>query len=192
MKKIAKIIRIITIPPVMVFLLLMILFVLKNEFYKGIGELLLSLLFLMVIPILAYPVSYLIPAIKDNRRDYQRKLAFVCSLFGYSLALGYGLIFKSSQELIFVYNTYFLSVLNLTIFNKVIKLRASGHACSIVGPLILIVYFVGWIYIIPSVILFGLVVWSSLFLTRHTIKELFYGSLCSIMAYFISLLISIL
>lgn len=189
MKKLSKIIRVITIPPVMVFILLMVLFAFKSNYYKGVGELILSIVFLMIVPILAYPISYVFIKDKSTLRENQRKLAFVLSLVGYGLALIYGIVFKSSDELLLVYTTYFLSVILLTCFNKVIKLRASGHACSIVGPLVIIVYFIGYIYLIPSIILLALVVWSSLYLKRHTLKELLFGSLCSILAFIFSLII---
>ncbi|MFA5765605.1 MAG: hypothetical protein WC929_05650, partial [Bacilli bacterium] len=142
LKKIAKIIRVITIPPVLVIVLLSSLYITQEDFYANTGEFLLSVVFLMVIPILAYPISYLIPSIRAKGRSEQRKLAFICAIVGYFFAFTYSIVVPVSPELRFLFITYFLSILMLTLFNNVISLHASGHACSITGPLVLMTYFI--------------------------------------------------
>ena len=180
-EKIAKVIRTATVPPVMVSLLLIILYRCKQGFFGGIYEVLLSALFLAVIPIAAYPLQPLIPKYKDKGREGQRNLAFTLSFAGYTAAILYGVLAGTSKELLLIFATYFLSILILLIFNKIIKFRSSGHACSISGPLIVLVYFMGWKIMIPCVILFGVICWASLVLKRHTAKELIGGCIsCSI------------
>lgn len=188
-KNIAKIIRAITIPPVMVLGLLMLLYFERNDVFLSVWQLLWAILFLMIMPILAYPLSNIIPKIKSKGRDGQRNLAFAFNLTGYSLGLMYALIFNVSAHLLIVFLSYFLSVVILTILNKVVKIKASGHACSIAGPLILVIYFLGMKGVIGCAIVFFLVIWSSLMLKRHTLNELIFGSLTSIMAFFISIMV---
>lgn len=187
-KNIAKIIRVITIPPIMVLGLLIILYFKKPDVFSSVWQLLWAIVFLMIMPISAYPLSYIIPKIKRKGRDGQRNLSFVLSLFGYSSGLIYALIFHIRTYLFIVFLTYFLSVVILTILNKGIKIKASGHACGIAGPLTLIVYFLGIKNIIWCCIVFALIIWSSLILKRHTLNELIFGSLASVTAFFICLL----
>lgn len=188
----AKFIRTITVPPVLVLLLLLILFTTKDGIFSAIYELLVSIIFLMLVPIAAYPLASIIPQFNASGRDGQRKLAFILSLIGYIGAVVFGLINQVSSGLMFIYLTYFISVAMLTIFNKILKIRASGHACSITGPLILMIYFIGWKCVLPCVLLFALIIWASLILKRHTPRELTTGSSCAIIAFAISYLIVIL
>lgn len=81
---------------------------------------------------------------------------------------------------------YFTSVLLLTICNKGLHFRASGHASSFTGPLILTIYFMGWKVIIPALFIAILIVWSSVYLKRHTLKELAGGMIVSVFAFIIS------
>ena len=183
-KKIAKIIRIITIPPVMVLLLLLILFTLNgNMFQNHILNLLLSICFLALIPVAAYPLQPLIPKYKDKGREGQRNVAFIFTAAGYAGAIIYGVLASVSKELLLMYFAYLLSVLALLFSNKVIKFRSSGHMCSITGPLILSIYFIGWISVIPCLVIFGMICWSSLTLKRHTLYEVMGGCVCCIVAF---------
>ncbi len=187
-EKLAKIIRAITVPPLLVFLLLIILFFSKNAIFKDICELAVSIMFLALIPAAAYPLASVIPKYKDKKRDGQRDLAFKLSLVGYTAAVIYGVAVHVSRGLLIIYLSYFISAVLLTVFNKIIKLRVSGHACSITGPLILAVYFIGWKCAIWCSTLFALIFWASLTLKRHTPKELIIGSTSAVIAFTISLL----
>lgn len=187
-EKFAKIIRTITVPPVLVLLLLLILFFTDDKVLSGGLELALSVLFLMIVPIAAYPLASIIPKYQKKGRQGQRKLGFILSLLGYTTAVVYGFASHVNEELLLVYLTYFVSVIILTVFNKLVKIRASGHACSITGPLILIVYFVGLEFLLPCILVFALIIWSSLLLKRHTPRDLFTGSLSASLAFVLSLL----
>ena len=191
-EKFAKIIRSITVPPLLVLLLLLILFFSKDTVFTNITELILSIFFLVLLPVAAYPLASIIPKYKDNVREGQRHLAFILSLAGYTLAVIYGFFAHINKGLLLIYLTYFISVIILTVFNKIIKIRASGHACSIMGPLILTVYFIGWKCVLPCIILFALIIWSSLILKRHTMKELIFGSSSAVISFVLSLLILLL
>lgn len=184
--KAAKVIRVITVPPVMVLILLLVVYRFRTGVYRDIGELLCSILFLMLIPVLAYPIAFAVPKLRAKGREGQRNLAFVMNAAGYLGAVIWGKVRDVSAVLMQVFWTYFLSVCILLVINKVIRLRASGHACSIAGPLILMVYLLDWKVLFPCALVFSLIIWASLRTKRHTPKELLFGSLCALIAFGVS------
>jgi len=187
-KKIAKLIRTITVPPVMVSIFLLVLFAARSDIFKSpVLDLSLSILFLALIPVAAYPLQPLIPKYKDKGREGQRNLAFMFTAVGYTGVILYGIFAVVSKDLLLIYFSYFLSILALLLSNKIIKFRSSGHMCSIVGPLVFSVYFIGWVAIIPCCALFVIICWSSLYLKRHTIFEVIGGTACSAVAFTCSL-----
>lgn len=151
------------------------------------------ILLLGFVPALAYVLSGMIPSFKIKGREGQRKLAFITTLIGYTVALLWAVITGVNKDLMLICLMYFTSVLLLTICNKGLHFRASGHASSFTGPLILTIYFMGWKVIIPSLFIAILIVWSSVYLKRHTLQELAGGMIVSVFAFIISLtLITIL
>ncbi|MBE6557844.1 MAG: hypothetical protein E7661_02380 [Ruminococcaceae bacterium] len=175
----AKIIRVVTVPPVMVGTLIILLTTLRTDVFASFGQSLLTLLFLAIIPVMAYPISSMIPSIKAKGREGQRNLAFVLSLIGYAGGMIYAVAARVSEPLMIVFGTYFLSVIVLTIMNKVIRVRASGHACSIAGPIGLVCYFLPPVCIVISLCLYVAIFWASVHMGRHTVKEFVWGSLSS-------------
>jgi hypothetical protein len=182
----AEVVRVLTVPPLTAFLLLFTLFFTRNEIFTGAEQLFLSVLFLSVMPIMAYPLSALIPEYKSLGREGQRRLAFILNFTGFSAAAIYGLISGASRNLLLIYLTYFLSVLILVIFNRYLSIRASGHACGITGPLILLVHFMGGGCILLCAALFVLIVWASLVLKSHTPDELTTGWISASIAFAVS------
>ncbi len=182
----AKLVRIITVPPIMVSALLVILRLFYEEsVYKG-CDFWFAMIFLALLPALSYPVSYILPKIREKGREGQRNLAFVFNALGYTCAVVYAIIANVSDALMLIFLTYFLSIIILTVFNKVLHIRASGHACSIFGPLVLLVYFMGIKFAIPCIIVFALVCWASLQIGRHSLKELVLGAFSSLIAFVVS------
>ena len=181
----AKLIRITSAPWVWATMLLLIIYVFKQGVFSGIYELLLSILFLVIIPFAVYPLQPIIPKYKDKGREGQRNLAFISCFLGYFLAVLYGILARTTTELLFIYVVYFLSWLALWFSNKIIKFRSSGHMCGITGPMVHLIYFIGWQFIIPCGVLFGLICWSSLLMKHHTAKEVI-GGCCSFCIAFIS------
>ena len=173
----AKIIRVVTVPPVMVGTLIILLSTLRTDVFSGFGESLCTLLFLAIIPLMAYPISAVIPSIRKKGRDGQRNLAFLLSFVGYSGGMLYALLAHVSRPLLIVFGTYFLSVIVLTVMNKVIRVRASGHACSIVGPIALLACFMGWVALAVGAAVVLLSFWSSVYLRRHTVREYLLGAI---------------
>ena len=185
-QKTAKFIRVITVPPVMVLCFLLVMYFFTDCVFRNVYELIFSIIFLMIIPILAYPFQKLFPSLNCKGRECQRNLAFVFSFIGYMLSVIYGFTIHAQKYLLQIFLTYFLSVLILLLFNKVIKIRASGHACSIAGPVTLMIFLIGSVTIIPCLIIFLMVAWSSIILKRHTLKELLFGVLSVIIAFAVS------
>ena len=183
---IAKIIRVLSVPPIMVSAFILILAFNKNCIFTRVSQIIIMILLLGIVPALAYVLSGLIPAFKIQGREGQRKLAFITTLIGYTIALLWAIITNVSQELMLICLMYFISVLLLTICNKGLHFRASGHASSFTGPLVLTIYFIGWKVIIPAIFIAILIVWSSVYLKRHTLQELTGGMIVSVVAFIIA------
>lgn len=188
-ERIAKIIRVLSVPPIMVSIFILILAINKSDIFRNPTEIIIMIVLLGFVPALAYVLSSIIPEIKAKGREGQRKLAFITNLLGYSMALLWAIMTNVRKELLLICLVYFLSVVLLSICNKGFHFRASGHASSFTGPLILMIYFFGWKVIIPSLIIAALIVWSSIYLKRHTIKELAGGILVNIIAFILSVII---
>ena len=79
--KLAKLIRALTVPPIMVTALLLILLFGADVFPETL-DFIFSLVFLAVVPVLAYVAQKLLPGWKDGGQKAQRKLAFFFQYFG--------------------------------------------------------------------------------------------------------------
>ena len=187
--KLALQLRALTVPPVLVSAMLLLLYFFNNKVFESLEQLLVSLLLLVIIPFSAYPLSYAVPAVRKRGRGGQRTLALVCSLIGYAGALLYSFLFPVSPELFLIFITYFISVAILTFCTSVLKLKASGHACGTAGPLVFLVYFVGAAALVPCLVIAVAVVWSSLYLKRHTVMELVLGAAAAVCSLLITLAI---
>lgn len=184
--KAAKFIRVITIPPVLVLALLSILLLDFDQFYNSKFDYLSAVFFLMLVPTLAYPVQYFVLSWRARGRAFQRKLAFVFSIMGYSAGLALAVFNNVQIKLLSIYIGYFGSVILLTIFNKALKIHASGHAAGVTGPLLYFAVFSN-IWLVPlSMILYVLIIWSSVKMKRHTVSEFILGTLCSVVAFLVS------
>lgn len=186
-ERIAKVIRVLSVPPVMVSALILILAFNKDGIFRNILEIVISIVLLGFVPILAYVLNGILPGFKEQGREGQRKLAFITNFIGYSAAFLWALISDVENALLLICSTYFFSVLFLTICNKIFHYRASGHACSFTGPLVLLIYFWGWKVIIPCLLIAALIIWSSIYLKRHTVKELTGGIVVCLFSFALSL-----
>lgn len=185
-KKTAQMIRIITVPPILVILLIVILSLTRDDVFRGTSNQIISVLLLGLVPILAYLLQPLLPKFKNMGREGQRKLAFILNMAGYAFAVIYGYVQNVKKNLKLIFLIYFLSVLILTFFNKIVRIRASGHACSATGPLLILTCFIGWRALIPCLLVGAMITWASLELNRHTKKELFMGMLTCVMAFILA------
>ena len=187
--KIAHAVRIVSIPPVMVGILLVLLYTLREDVMVTPWEMVASLLGLTVLPILAYPVSVMIPATRKKGREGQRSLAMYFSTVGYVAVFVYGLIASVGTGLMHIYAGYLFSVVIILVSNKVFKVRVSGHACSVSGPLVYSGYFLGIWGIVVGVVCWGVILWASLVMKRHTFKEFLLGTLTCLVSFTVGWLI---
>ena len=68
----------------------------------------------------------------------------------------------------------------LLFVNKVLRVKASGHACGISGPFTLATVYFGWIAAAIGVATLILVYFASIKMGRHTTSQYITGSLISV------------
>ncbi|HLR34948.1 MAG TPA: hypothetical protein VK071_06405 [Tissierellales bacterium] len=187
-KKIAKFISIITVVPLVAFYIITLLFTKSAASFNGNMWYLYCVFFLTIIPILAYPLQSLIPEIKKMGRKGERKLAFILAVISYVFGTSLVFVLKGPKIVKQIFLAYLISGLSLSFVNKVIGLKASGHACGISGPLTLLHILLGK-KILWLVITMPIVFWSRLNLGRHTIKELITGTFIGIVSSYVALAI---
>lgn len=126
---------------------------------------------------LAYPIQKYLPHYKDKGRDGQRNLAMLFSFVGYLLGTVVTMLQDVPQDLKIIYLEYLFCGISMLVLNKVFKLKASGHACGVIGPMIMMIYL--GLYL-PAAIcaLFAVPVYiSSIKTKRHTPLQLLSGAL---------------
>ena len=62
------------------------------------------------------------------------------------------------------------------LWNKVFRLRASGHGCSVTGPVLLAGWYLGLPGIVVSALCYVLIFWASVTAKRHKWDEFLGGS----------------
>ena len=182
MRRFAKLIRGITVPPVIVSVLLILLYFFEDNAVPTALDLVFSLFFLAFVPILAYPLQLTVPAFRPGGQKMMRRLAFILSILGYSAALTVSLVRGAVPNLVYIDAVYLCSVAVLTALNLATPWHASGHACSIVGPIALLGCFMGWGALAVGVVAVALSLWSSVYLGRHTVREYVLGALASLLS----------
>ncbi|HHU63630.1 MAG TPA: hypothetical protein GXZ32_05410 [Clostridiales bacterium] len=181
-ERVAKVISIVTLVPIMAALAVTwILLKDRAHFDNSMLWYFLVLIFLTVLPISAYPIARAIPKIRARGRDGERNLAFIMAVIGYVAGAIISIVFHAPKGVMYIMLSYLASGLALFFVNKVVKVKASGHACGVSGPITLLLYMVGhyaWI----AVVLLPLVFWGRLALKRHTYSELIVGTIVGIAA----------
>ena len=179
--KLAKLIRALTVPPIMVTALLLIL-LFGADVFPATLDFILALVCLAVVPVLAYLAQKLLPGWKDGGQKAQRKLAFVFSILGYTAAVVVSIVRGAIPNLLYISLVYLVSVVILTLFNCLSPWHASGHGCSLMGPILLSCLFVGWYAIPAGVVIYCASLWASVYMKRHTVREFFLGSLSAVLS----------
>lgn len=190
--KLSKLVRVISVPPVMVAGIAAALAVATENVFRSPLEAVLTVLFLAAVPLLAYPLSHLLPKVRTRGRDGQRDLAFTLSAVGYAGGWLYGVLAHVTPALQAIFTAYLFSVTLLLIFNKLLFLRASGHASSVTGPLLLAAWFIGGWSIPAAVALYALIFWASVYAGRHTRGEFLTGTALTVAATVAAFLIYLL
>lgn len=163
-------IRLFTVPPLPALFLSLFLSQKDPGFHTGA-----TILFLTILPLLAYPFSQLIPPLRKKGRKGQRNCAVLFSVLGYigcllNCFLNHGTKFDWMVSI-----TYLVSGALIALFTFVFHHPASGHAAGTAGPAFILLLYGGiWGLAILAV---PLVYWSSLTLKRHTLSQLLLGSL---------------
>jgi hypothetical protein len=172
----------------MALLLLIILFITNMQFFGNTLNLMLAIFFLVALPLLAYPLQPLLPYFKHKGREGQRNLALLMASVGYILGVITAAIMPVSDSLLIIYLTYLLSGISLVLLNKVFKIKASGHACGVAGPIFSLIYFIGpWLLF--GILILAAVFWASLKMNRHDKAELLIGTTVPTYALLLSFLI---
>lgn len=185
----AQTVRVVTVPPLMVAAILALLSICHPELFLSPLHFWFSQVFLALVPALAYPLSYAIPSIRKKGRSGQRSLAMYLSAAGYLGVVVYGFAAGCAEGLKVIHMTYLVSVLLLLVLNKVLKVRASGHACSVSGPILLLCLYVGAVGVVTGLLLWTVIFWASVRMRHHTPKEFLFGSVTPIVAYVLSYLL---
>lgn len=176
----AKLIGIITVVPIISFITITGMYLYNSSAFnnKPIWYIV-PIIFLTLIPISAYGLKGILPSYKDKGRVGERKLAFVMAVIGYTLGVIVATLFNAPRGVLTILFTYFISGILLTIVNKVLKIKASGHACGTASSLVLFLYFFG-IRFWYMVLLLPIVYWARLTQKRHTYVELIIGTLIGV------------
>lgn len=180
-----RLFRILTVAPFMAALALGVLYALKPGLFAESLHFILCLVFLTAMPLLAYPLQLLLPSFRSKGREGQRNLAMMMAVAGYLCGILSCLLLKAPSAVWIIYLTYLLSGLGILLFNKLLRIRASGHSCGVVGPVALLWSFLGlqalWglLLLIPACL-------SSLRMKRHTVPQLLWGGVISLAALFLS------
>ena len=144
--------RILTLPPIVIGVTLLLMYAPTGLLTRR--ELLLCEVFLLVIPLAAYPLREIFHIGKDRRRG-QRGTALVCSAVGYLCGFLWSMLTPCSWLVHILFLSYVISIAALLLLNVGFGLRASGHACSTTAPAFLLTWKLHPLFAIPSV-------WSSM------------------------------
>lgn len=180
--KIAKLFRILTVAPIMALAALCSLYAANSQFFgESVLNLALAIIFLTVLPLLAYPLQPIIPHFRGKGREGQRNLAMLFAVGGYIFGCVTNLFLNAPIQLWVIYLEYLLSGLLILIINKAFRLRASAHACGVAGPAVMLAYFGIPAALIIGTVLYVAAFWSSLCMKRHSWQQFVGGTVIPIL-----------
>lgn len=182
MQKLAKVLRVVTLPPIMALLSFTIIFLVKPDIFGSWVHYFLSLVFLVIFPLFAYPLQLFLPPFKNQGRKGQRNLAIIMSILGYVFSVGYAFVFHVPLGLKELLLSYLISGALVGLISKATNVKASGHACGVAGPIVYLIYFLGWWYVF-GVLLLLIVCWASIKTKRHNRKEFLFGSMIPLLGF---------
>lgn len=189
LNKLAKIIRILTVAPFMALVMLVALYLYNRQLFGSPVNFMLAVVFLVLFPLLAYPIQPLIRKYRDKGREGQRTLAIFFAVAGYIGGCLSAFLLQAPKSILIIYLSYMLSGVLVMLLNKAIHFKASGHACGITGPFAILVYFghaIGYL----GIPILALVWLSSLKMKRHTSLQFIGGAVIPFAA--LSIVISLI
>ena len=185
--KSAKLIRILTTAPVFAAILCSLLYVILPDSFASVWHYLAALGFLAAAPLLAYPISYAIPALREKGRDGQRNLALIFSLAGYIGGFLFALLCGGATTEKVMFGTYLFSGIGIAVCT-LLHFKASGHTCGCSGPIAMLALYANpWF--LAAYLLLTPIFWASRKLGRHSAAQLFAGAAIPVLAMFLCRLI---
>ena len=176
-EKFSVIFRKIARPPIFAAAFLLVLYVTDPAIFGAWWQLLFGIFALGVLPILGYPLQKYIPPFKDRGREGQRSLAMLFCFGGYLLGTVWAVCTQAPAPLLMTYLCYLSCGIGMLIFNTLFRLKASGHACGIMGPVFaLLIYFRLYLFAAIGGVLALAVFASSVCTGEHTKGQLLGGS----------------
>lgn len=171
------VIRKCTLAPIVAALLLIFFYATCPEIFGSFASLLWQLLLLILFPLLAYPLQPVLPSFRKKGREGQRYLAMIFAFVGYFLDAAFTLLTHTSKELCLISWTYFLSGILILAFNRLFRIRASGHAAGVSAAICFPLALNQPEVLLISVPVLCLVAWASVATKRHTIWQFIIGAL---------------
>ena len=185
----AKLLRVLTVPPLMALFLVSALYIGMGKAAFGTPLRYFEAVFtLAILPVLAYPLCAAVPSLKARGRQAERNLAIVFSLLGYLMGALFAIFCKGTQLEMELYLTYLISGVLMGLSTFAFGFRSSGHACGVSGPFAMLTYKFGWGWLFGFLLLIP-VFSSSLRLKRHRLSELIAGAAISVGALVIAALV---
>lgn len=177
--RVAKLVRVVTIPPVMAVALLLTMRLTLGAFP---GWTLWAVMgCLAALPCLGYPLCAALPVLRKNKRKNERTAAVILSVAGYAGACACAFAGGLTGPDRTVCLIYLFSGLTIALTQKLTGLHISGHACGMSGPIAAASWFVHPLFLLGYLLLLPVVV-SSLALKRHTGWELAIGAAVPVLA----------
>ena len=174
---VAATIRKLTLAPLLAAVMLIYLYIVQPLIFGSVEMLIQQLALLSLFPILAYPVQPLLRTFREKGREGQRHLAMIFAFIGYLQDCILNITGYASGELCMIGWVYLLSGVLILVLNRIFHLRASGHGAGIGAAMCLPVALGYPETLLISIPLLCLVCWSSLETKRHTLPQLFGGTL---------------
>lgn len=172
----ARVIRIITLPPIMALFLIILL----KDYFPA-GHTLAAIELLCGLPLLSYLYWRAAPEQYAQGRTSQRRLAVTFSVVGYVLGLVYCLICGGSKAELLMYLSYVVCGSMIALSSFVFHVKSSGHAAGVAAPVMILALWVNPLYLLGFLLMIPVSI-SSQRLGRHTSKELLLGSCYGIAA----------
>lgn len=190
--KIAKFIRVLTVVPIIASVLMLINYFAYPTYMSGklsnFANLAIAIACLSLLPLLAYPIHFAVPALRKRGRPLQRNMAIGFAVVGYIIGMLTAVCTGVCNALSVLYCTYLISGILVAVVNKLFSYHASCHAAGVCGPVAYALYAFGWYGLFGLAIIIA-VFWASIIMKRHTLSQLIAGSLLSLIALTVSVLI---
>ncbi len=176
----AKVIRVLTVPPIMALFLTTTLYIMLGEkAFSAPIRYLEAVFTLTLLPVLPYGLCAVIPSWKKRGRKLERTLGIVFSLLGYIMGTLFAVLGKGTRIELILYITYIISGSLLGILTFVFRFKASGHTCGAAGPFALLNLQLGPWWLLGYLVMIPIFI-SSLRLKRHSVFQLLAGGAVSV------------